>query len=283
VIEAAEDGSLLLRDLGSRNGTVYQGRRQGTVKLDGDAVVRLGHTRLRVRPSDFAVPPERTDTTMHGWEGTAPGVVGLLLIALFAAVENWISDVDGFQLMRYVLVIASGLGAGLVWSGGWALANRLFGSQARLGRHLFILGCGLTVGLLWRAASVTVAYAWSAEAVTGYGNLALLVVGWGMLYFHLTTIKPHHPRRMAATCAVLAAASVAMVLMTNLQSTGRTSDDLYMAVLLPPGARHSPDHSVDEFLAAAARLKSATDTARARGGKDGGAPDDDEDGDSDGE
>jgi hypothetical protein len=238
--------------------------------------VRLGHTRLRVRPSDFAVPPERADTTNHGWEGAAPGLVGLALIAAFSVAENWLSDTESFQLIRYLLVLASGLGAALVWSGLWALANRLFGQHARLGRHLFILGCGLAAFGGWCLAAAVLAYAWSAEALTGYANIVTLAIACVMLFFHLVTIKPHHPRRFATSCAILLIGGSGLMLMTNLQSSGRLSNELYMSVLLPPALRHSPDHSVAEFMSDAARLKTQVDATRAASVKANPASDDDD-------
>ena len=276
VIEADANGRLVLRDLGSRNGIVQRDKRQSLVMLDGDTVVRLGHTRLRVRGADYAVAPELADTTMHGWEGAAPALLGLALIALFTALENWLSDVEPVQAIRYLLVIASGLGAGLVWSSVWALANRLFSGHARLGRHLFILGSALFVAGAWRALSTLLAYAWSAEWLTGYGNLMVIAIVAGAVYFHLRTIQPRHPRRLAAICAVLALAGGGLALMTNLQSTGRASDELYMSALLPPAVRQSRDHSIDEFLSGAARLKAEADAARSKTVK---SEDEDEDGD----
>lgn len=275
VIEGDAQGRLLLRDLGSKNGTVCKGKRVSAVVLDGDTVVRLGHTRLRVRGADHPVPAELADTTMHSWEGAAPALVGLLLIALMTGLENWLADTESFQLIRYLLVVASSLGAGLAWSGMWALVNRLFGSHARLGRHLFILGMGLTAAAVWRVASSVAAYAWSLELLTRYGNLALIALMCGMLYFHLLTIKPHHPRRFALTCLMLLLAAGGLDLMTNVQSTGQAADELYMSVLLPPAVRQSKDHSVDEFMSAAAQLRAEADAARARPGKD---EDEDEDG-----
>ena len=277
-IDLDERGELLMTDLGSKNGTIYRGARISKLVLGGDTVVRMGHTRIRVRPADFPVPPELVDTTMHGWEGATPAIIGLLLIALFTGLENWIGDVDSFQLIHYLLVIASGLGVGILWSGIWALANRLFGSHARFGRHLFILGSGLFVIGIWRAASCVMAYAWSAEWLTRYGNLVSIMLACGMLFFHLWTIKPHHPRRFAVACSVLTLGSCVLVMMTNLQSTGRSADELYMSVLLPPSVRHSPDHSVNEFFANAAQLKTRLDAARSHTVKAG---DDDDDGDGD--
>lgn len=278
IVDANEQGELVLRDLGSQNGTYLKGKRETSVVLSGDTMVRLGHTRLRVRAADFPVAAEIADTTMHGWEGTVPAAIGLALIAIFTCLETWLSDVEPFALIRYLLVLASSLAAGLLWSGLWALANRLFGSHARLGRHLFILGSALAVVGLWRVGSAALAYAWSAETFTRYGNLVTLAIACGMLFFHLITIKPHHPRRFAVSCWVMLVAGAGLMLMTNLQGTGRAADELYMSVLLPPEVRHSADRSVDQFMADAAKLKIGADAARAHAIKDGTPETEDDDG-----
>jgi uncharacterized membrane protein len=259
---------------------VHKGRRHASVTLDGDTVVRLGHTRLRVRPYDFPVPAEIADTTMHGWEGTTPASIGLVLIAVFSCLETWLSDVEPFALIRYLLVLASSLAAGLLWAGVWALANRLFGSHARIGRHLFILGSALATVGLWRALSSVLAYAWSIESLTRYGNLVTLAIACGMVFFHLLTIKPHHPRRFLITATVMLLAGSGLMVMTNLQSTGRAADELYMSVLLPPEVRHSEERSVDQFMANAGKLKAALDAARSESVKNGVAETDDDDEDS---
>ncbi|MQA19464.1 FHA domain-containing protein [Rugamonas rivuli] len=277
IVDVNEQGELVLRDLGSQNGTYLKGKRQTSVVLGGDTMVRLGHTRLRVRAADFPVAAEIADTTMHGWEGTVPAAIGLALIAIFTCLETWLSDVEPFALIRYLLVLASSLAAGLLWSGLWALANRLFGSHARLGRHLFILGSGLATVGLWKIGSAALAYAWSAETFTRYGNLVTLAIACGMLFFHLITIKPHHPRRFAVSCWVMLVAGAGLMLMTNLQGTGRAADELYMSVLLPPEVRHSADRSVDQFMADAAKLKTGADAARAHAIKDGTPETEDDD------
>ena len=100
-----------------------------------------------------------------------------------------------------------------------------------------------------------------------------------MLFFHLITIKLHHPRRFAVSCWVMLVGGAGLMLMTNLQSTGRASDELYMSVLLPPEVRHSPDRSVDQFMADAAKLKTGADAARVRAVKDGTPETEDDDGD----
>jgi len=262
VVELAEDGALVMRDLGSQNGIVVHGKRQASVPISGTTVVRLGHTRLRVRDAAFPVEAEVTDTTMHAWEGGVPALAGMALIALFVGITEALSDTGAFQAIRYLLVIASGIGAGMVWSGIWALANRLFAGHARLGRHLFILGSGLVAIGAWKALSSVLAYAWSAEVFTRYGNHVVMLILVVMIYNHLRTVKPHKPRAFISSCAVFLALGSGLILMRNYEGAGRLRDELYMSVILPPAVRHSKDHGVDEFMGDAAKLKAAADEAR---------------------
>ena len=257
------DGAMLvLRDLGSRNGVVVRGRRQQQVALDGDTVVRLGHTRLRVRAAAHVVAPELVDRTMHGWEGAAPGAVGAALTALVSLFVMWLADTQSFELLRYLQAIAWGLGAALVWSGIWAFANRLFGHHARLGRHLFIFGCALAALALFRLASSAIGYAFSLEPFTRYGSHAAIALVAATVYFHLTTVRPQRPRRSAFICVGLAILGSGLALIGNEQRNGRLGDELYMSVLMPPGMRVSPDHSVDEYMGQVGAMKARLDVER---------------------
>jgi hypothetical protein len=262
LVEAGEDGALQLRDLGTRNGVVHAGKRSARLRLTGNTVVRLGHTTLRIRAADFPVPDELLDRTMHGWEGALPGLVGSLLVAAVALFTMWLADTQAWRPFRYLLALAYGLGAALVWSGLWAFGNRLFGLHARLGRHLFIFGCGITVLMLFGLASNAIGYAYSIEIFTRYGSHVAIVLVAGMVYFHLTTVKPEPRRRHAITCAALALLGSGLVLISNDQRNGRLADELYMSVLLPPGMRATPDSSVDEFMADVAAMKARLDRER---------------------
>lgn len=274
VIEAGEDQQLVLRDLGSKNGVVHRGKRHTTLPMDGDTVIRIGHTSLRVRAADFAVEPELLDRTRHGWEGVIPGLVGMLLTGLFAIFTVWLSDTQSFQLARYLQALAYGVGAGLVWGGAWAFANRLFGRHARLGRHLFIFGCALAAVTLFKVVSSVTAYAFSLEALTRYSSHMAIVIVAGMVFYHLTTVKPHNTRRFAITCAVLALLGSGLTLLSNEQRTGRLADSPYMSVVLQPSMRVSPDHSVDEFMVDVQALKAKADQERIKKVKDDGSSDD---------
>jgi hypothetical protein len=271
VIEAGEDGQLMLRDLGSKNGVVHRGKRHTSLAMGGDTVIRIGHTSLRVRAADFAVEAELVDRTRHGWEGAFPGLVGMLLIGMFALFTVWLSDTQSFQVVRYLQALAYGIGAGLVWGGGWAFANRLFGRHARLGRHLFIFGCALAAMTFYKVGSSVAAYAFSLEALTRYSSHMAILIAAGMVFYHLSTVKPHNTRRFAITCLVLALLGSGLKLLSNEQQTGRLADTPYMSVVLQPSMRVSPDHGIDEFMADVNALKAQADEERGKKVKDDGS------------
>jgi hypothetical protein len=256
-IEAGPDGKPVMRDLGTRNGLNHRGKRVQQVALSGDTVVRMGHTSLRVRPADYPVPAELLDRTMHGWEGLLPGLVGVLLAGLVALLVTWLLDAQPFELLNYVLAPAAGIGAALLWSSLWAFVNRLFGRHARLGRHLFIFGCGMAALVGFRLLAALIAYAYSLEWLTRYGAHAAVATVAGIVYFHLATIKP--ALRLRLLCAGAAVLASSLVLIVNQQRHGRVADELYMAVLLPPEVRASPDATVAEYMAQVEAMRARLD------------------------
>jgi hypothetical protein len=263
-IEQDAAGRLVLRDLGSRNGLNHRGKRLQEVVLSGDTVVRIGHTSLRVRAASFPVPPELEDRTFHRWEGPLPGAAGILLTGCVALFARWISDAQYFEFARYVEALAMGIGAVLLWGGAWAFVNRLFGRHARLGRHLFVAGCGLAALSVAALLLATVAYAFSAEAFTHYASHAATLLVAGMVYFHLSTITPENRRRYRWIAAGMALLGSGLIFASNLQRTGRLADELYMAVLLPPGIRVSGDHGIDQFMRVVDGMKETLDRSRGR-------------------
>ncbi|VXC78029.1 FHA domain-containing protein [Massilia sp. 9I] len=270
VIEQDADGKLLMRDLGTRNGLNHGRKRVARLLLDGDTVVRMGHTSLRVRAADFPVPAELLDRTMHGWEGVLPGVLGVLLAGLVALLVTWLLDAQPFELLNYVLAPSAGIGAALLWSSMWAFVNRLFGRYTRLGRHLFIFGCGMAALVGFRLLASILAYAYSFEWLTRYGSHAVVATIAGIIYFHLATIKPPLRRRLRAICAGAAVLASCLVLIVNQQRHGRLADELYMAVLLPPELRASPDATVADYMGRVDAMRKELDAERAAPSAAGG-------------
>jgi hypothetical protein len=270
LVDLDSSNKLMLHDLGSRNGVVKNGKRLPSLTLNGHTIVRIGHTSLRVRAADFPVPAEMLDRTMHGWEGALPGIAGMVLAAIVALAVTWLFDTRQSQPTLYLQALAAGVGSAVAWGGAWAFANRLFSRHARLGRHTFIIGCGATAVLVWELASNVLAYAFALEALTRYGSHGIIVLGAGIIYFHLATVKPPLRLRFRWLCLLFALVGSGLMLIANQQRSGRVADELYMGVVLPPSLRASPDHSVDEYIDRVEDMKEHVD--RERAGKDENGP-----------
>lgn len=278
VIERNATDGLEVIDLGSRNGVVHNGKRQARLDIDGNTVFRLGHTNLRVRTADYSVADEMRDTTLHYWEGLPPALTGLALMVLLALLSTWVTNTDKAESIRYVTGLAGLLSIGLLWSGGWSLANRLFGGQTRFGRHLFIAASGLLVMEIASLLESLAAYAFSLETLTRYGSHVAVAIGAGMVYFHLVTINPVHKRRRFAIAAIfMFFLGSGMTLIVNYQSRGRLADELYMSELLSPGLRLSSDKTIEQFIAESGQMESKVDAERGKMLSDGGEDENDED------
>ncbi|MCU6432435.1 FHA domain-containing protein [Undibacterium sp. Jales W-56] len=276
IIELDSDGHLIARDTGSLNGIIYAGKRQSTLALHGNTVIRIGHTSMRLRDAGFAVAAEVPDRTSHTWEGFIPGMIGAFLIALFAIYSTWQTDTKPLQAVSYVQAIAYTLGGGLIWSGLWAIANRLFAQHPRFGRHLFIFGAGIATLTLLELGSGVIAYAFSLDWLSRYIVHLYVIASCTMLFFHLLTIKPHHPKRFAGVSVFLMLLSSSLILMSNEQKLGRLTSEAFMSVLLPPAIRISPDHSTDEFMQNVSAMKARLDIERTKKVKDDGSDSEDD-------
>ena len=268
IVEAVEDGNvdgkLCLRDLGSKNGLVHLGKRQTQVLIDGHTVVRLGQTSLRIRATDFAVEDEAFDTNNYDWEGLPPALTGILLICLMAFASIWAGETDKFAPVRYLMAMAGILSIGLIWSGIWTFANRIFAGHARFGRHVFIAACGMVVLEIFGHLSGLIAFAFSWEALSRYGNHIAIAIGATMMYFHLTTIKPRATRKAMVTAISISIMGSGFMLMTNYQRSGKLIDELYMREMYVPSLRVSKDHSLDHFMSNAEKLKTEVDAERSK-------------------
>jgi pSer/pThr/pTyr-binding forkhead associated (FHA) protein len=271
-ILANEQGELVVRDLESKNGLVSQNQRHQELALDGNRVFRLGHSSLRLRTADFQVAAELADETNHNWEGWPPALLGLLLVALFILGRRWLFNNEENNPIIYLMTLGTALGIAILWAGAWAFINRMFEGHHRLGRHLFIAGCGYAAVEIWALLSNILGYAFSLPFFTGYGNLLEILIVVLTLYYHLNTVHSRHPRRIQLICLSLLVVFWGNGLMSNYQRTNILTDELYMSQLLPPAFQVAPTHSLDTFFSAAQNLKEKADQASRkplRGSNDG--------------
>lgn len=264
VVEQGDGDCLELRDLGSRNGVIAGGVRKTDLQINGNTVFQLGHTLLRIRAADFLLDEDLPVSSFHRWEGWPLTVAGLALIIVVLSADYWYSEFTRFEASGYIAVMAVALCAGAVWCGMWAFANRLFGENPGLGRHVFILGCGFAVVELFQFGSGLAAYALSLETVSRYSSHVVIALLAGMIFFHLLQIKPKRVRELAASCLVLTLLGSGAMLLYNYGDHRTLADELVMTDRFPPAFRISSDRPVGRLMDDAARLKSRLDAERAR-------------------
>ncbi|NVN92781.1 MAG: FHA domain-containing protein [Desulfuromonadales bacterium] len=262
VVERGDDGGMVIRNADSRNGILHKRRRHTELPIDGSTVFKLGHVSLRVRCSDFQVADEIRDTTLHNWEGWPPALAGLSLIVCVAGLGSWFDTTEKFEAAPFLMAIVAAVCLGMVWCGMWAFTNRLFGGNVRLGRHLFILGCGYTALEIWNLLSSAVAYGLSWEQFTRYGSHGAIALFAVMVFFHLRNIKPGHKRSFMVASIMVALLCSGVKLMVNYRFNGILADELVMYERFPPLLRLSPDKPVTRLINDGAKLKAVVDRER---------------------
>ena len=268
LIELNEHNNVVVRDLGTQNAIKLNGKTQSHVQLDGDTIVQLGHTHIRVRDSNYVVSAEVNDLTHHRWQGWPLFITALVMIFTLSLSTSWLVDIADNKSSDYVLAIAQWLLVAAVWSGVWSLANRVFGGTANFTRHLFTLSCALAALTLLDYLTIFLGFALSWEWVTRYQSHAELAIAAVAIYYHLRHINARKSARFKVICVSLAIVASSLKLMNNYQTTNQYADELYMHEILPPAVRLSRNHTLTEFDASVEALKTRIDAEREKVLKD---------------
>lgn len=265
-----EGGGLVAEDTGSKNG-LYTDRgtaRHERIALDGNRIIRIGRTHLRVRETHHAVAPERiARPPTRNWPRALALAAAVLAIE---AVSAWLGETGDPKVSRYALPILSLVALALAWTTGWAILSRIFTGRARFGRHLAIAFSGLLGISLYTELSQYGAFALSWRAIAAYEYVGIWLAVAGLSFFHLRAIRPARLRLMGGIVAAVAALAIAM--QTLVQSEARPGYDgqNYVRRLEPPVLRLAPLRDENAFFADAARMKGRLDRARTEEPPEGG-------------
>ena len=270
VIEPGEDG-LLVRDLGSINGLwVRDGRlRVETVVLADHGEVQFGHSRLRFRSAEAPVPATWRDTTHVGaarWLGRPWLPPVALLLAFLALMLNDAASSTGSLrvgvLLTGLLYPVVGL---MLWSGVWALLNRLLSQRARFGVHLSIASLGLTAVMIAGEAVPLLGFALGRDEWVQPLELLLGIVIFAVVLFHHLQFATHGPpkRQAAASMAVAATLVLAPALGAWLSRDEFSSLPELKPLLKPPVFRVREGVAPSAFFEAAESLRAEVDDAAA--------------------
>jgi hypothetical protein len=266
-LSQAEDGSLLLEDLGTVNGTWPGGAaeplRGAGVTIEPGRRIRIGRSQLRIATSDLPVPPAAPDTAPLGARAELRErrlvvllpVLGLALM-LFS---GWLGDSQDDPAS----LASMGIGVLLLtaaWAGAWALGGRLATRHARFGAHhaaawAFVIAVTIS-GVL---------FSW-ADFLTESRALAVLGVAVGTALFVLL-LEAHFRfasampagRRLAMSVAVTAGLGVLGWLLVKAETEMSGRELAIEATLKPVPTSMIPATDIASFLASTNDLKEKID------------------------
>jgi hypothetical protein len=266
-VEVAPEGGILATDLGSVNGIGVAGRRiKGARQLPvPNGLLQIGRTRLRVRPSNEALSPERPDhaaiAPVRGSPSWAAGGGGIVC-ATYVAYSAWLDAPRDVATTIVVAFIPALLVAG-AWISLWALLSRVTQGEWRLVWHSAILfsvvaAYVLSVNALdvaWFAFSLP---RWELRDVI-IGALAFAVA----MHWHLT-----HASSLSRTRSILIAILLPAIVASAglwVQSRTQERDVNYIGIsesIYPPALRLRTAGSAPHYFEQAALLQARADTRR---------------------
>lgn len=259
-IHRSKDG-WIAEDLGSTNGLFLDQDRVGWTAIDGNQLMRIGHSYLRVRESGYAVPPERTDQPRSHWLWPVLAGLGVAVIAIDVG-SSWLAETTEPKLSPYLYSVLAITVLILAWAAIWSVLARIFSGQARFEWNLLIALVGMVIYALYREFMEFAGFALSWTALAPYQYIGVWSLLAAACFLHLRVVSPARPKLKAGLLVALLAAGIGVQLLN--QSELRTGFDRQgMALhLLPPEFRLAPLKTEDTFFADIEALKTKLDHDR---------------------
>ncbi|MDY7227872.1 FHA domain-containing protein [Hyalangium rubrum] len=267
-IDRTEEGALVLRDVGSQNGTfrVEPWAPLAELTLAQDSRVQVGDTVLRFRGRTYEVP--------HTLVGEAPvgpqqriferpwSFVSALGAAVgFSVLSSYVTSYDKTDWGEVVFSVLLPVALALFWAGGWSVASRIarrpfhFRAHGTIGSVVLLAVIGIPGVLTVLGFSLSLGPSLAWLALLGY----LGVMGWG-LFWHLRYVTRWDSRRLATmvTAVVLGFG----LLLQAQELLGNEDFDTALGfprTLLPSAFRLAPAASMDSFFEETAGLQEQVD------------------------
>jgi hypothetical protein len=149
-----------------------------------------------------------------------------------------------------------------IWTGGWAIASRIFGGAMRFGVHLSIALGVLLLLSLYGSGMQTLAYALSAGALPRHTYIGSWLLFGTACLLHLRAISLRHPVLKAVTVAILVIVGIGGEALSQSEARRNGAHPEVVRQLQPPFLRLTRPVSEDRFFAAGDALKARLERAR---------------------
>jgi hypothetical protein len=270
-----DTGVLVVEDLGSINGMFLDAGkiRQTRLIVDGNRLIRVGQTWLRIRETNHRVAPERIlPRRRRTWSVLLAVLLGLAIWGV-EALEVWLTQISEPRPSSYLqplLIVTAGL---VAWVGLWSLLSRIFSGHGGFLRHLIIASLGVLAFLVYQEFAQLLAFAWTSPVASTYQYVAFWSILAAVCFFHLRDIG--HSRLWLKGALVSGLLAIAIGLQTLLLSEALSVSGRQLIAhrLLPPVLRLVPLRDPDSFFGDVAKLREDLDRDRTRArAEDGGRP-----------
>lgn len=261
-IVRTDEGELIVEDLGSRNGLFLDREREPRqrIVIDGESVLRIGATLLRVRTASQAVPAEQAVVrSVPYWPAAFVCILGVFALA---ALDLWLSETAEPKAIRYFTPLLILTVALCIWIAGWSVLTRVFTGHARFGLHFLIVAAGLLAFSVYdQAAEIgAFAFSWTALATTSF--IAAWLLFGAICYAHLRALgRSRRPLKLAIVI-VLAAAGIAMQTLKQSEYRSNYGQPIALRRLEPPALRMVAPQPEAAFFTDSAALRLQLDKAR---------------------
>lgn len=251
---------------------------EGHVALDGNTVVTLGTTPMRVRFSGEALAPEqplRGPQHARGWR--AVGLAALLVGgAGWVTFNEWLDTMPGTPLVSLLTVVLAAPLLLAAWSGLWALGSKLFTRHFAFWQHLEVSLQWSIVAMVSLSLGNVLSFSLSLPVLAAVGHAGAMAAIAMMVWRHLGIVLPQRRRGVGWAMAAVIGLAVVLDVAERRLHEQPIAGDLYLTTLQPPALRVAKPTSVEAFVQSARPLeKSLSRMARDRS-DDAGADEDDE-------
>ncbi len=273
VIDRADDGTFVLADLGSVNGTFVDGTRLAApLSIRAGVELRVGRSSLRLRDDSEELPAAVAETAQRLPRGTAwalsgRGSVGVMaIVTAFAAWLGWASSTNRSPVADAIGAGLAGLLFTVIWAGIWGVATRGSDRRFRFRAHLFVIVAAFVLLAVSSIMSQWLEFyfpnLWLIDAL--FMVIMLAIVG-GLVTAHLTVGGGMTPRGRLFAGIAVCAAFIAFALLGQLTTDEKFTDvPSFSSQLKPAPGGRVPAMSIDEFVAAMQETRAEADEAIAK-------------------
>ena len=235
-IVAEGERSFRIQDMGSINGVTIANTpgRKTDVTISPDDIIRIGHTQLRIRPSNYPVTAE-TKYSAKSLQ-RRPSVLFLSAMAFLAVlISSALLNYTETNIGSFVTPIIIVSVMVVVWIVAWSFGGRLFAGKSNFIPHAVIGTLGVTLFLASNMLVNLVSFKLDSAFISSLSIEVAFLIFMLVLYWHLRLISRAKPRIVAGIAGAIALLMVGTsMLITNIRNENNLDHQSYRNTIGPP-------------------------------------------------